>query len=163
VGQRIATLADEVAAAKWTELELHAPDADHIESVAKRNMGIILGFTGISSLLLGLYLPRTIVVPIRNLTNLIKRAQEEEFRINIDVTSNDEIGELGRFINRMTDKIRAVDCVFQELAADNGERRAGDGGGKEGVEELAERLRAVLQAKGDREDQDGKPEGREVG
>jgi methyl-accepting chemotaxis protein len=162
VGQRIATLADEVAAAKWTELELHAHDADHIESVAKRNMGIILGFTGISSLLLGLYLPRTIVVPIRKLTNLIKRAQEK-FRINIDVASNDEIGELGRFINRITDKIRAFDRVFRELAADNGERRAGDGVGKEGVEELAERLRAVLQAKGDREDQDGKPEGREVG
>jgi PAS domain S-box-containing protein len=109
VGQRISTLADEIADAKWAELELHAHDADRIESVAKRNMGIILGFTSISSLLLGLYLPRKIVVPIRKLTNLIKRAQEEEFRINIDVTSNDEIGELGRFINRMMDQIRVFD------------------------------------------------------
>jgi PAS domain S-box-containing protein len=109
VGQRISTLADEIAAAKWAEFEMHAHDADRIESVAKRNMGIILGFTGISSLLLGLYLPPKIVVPIRKLTNLIKRAQEEEFRINIDVTSNDEIGELGRFINRMMDQIRVFD------------------------------------------------------
>jgi PAS domain S-box-containing protein len=109
VGQRISTLADEIADAKWAELELHAHDADRIESVAKRNMGIILGFTSISSLLLGLYLPRKIVVPIRKLTNLIKRAQEEEFRINSDVTSNDEIGELGRFINRMMDQIRVFD------------------------------------------------------
>jgi PAS domain S-box-containing protein len=109
VGQRISTLADEIAEAKWAELELHAHDADRIELVAKRNMGIILGFTGISSLLLGLYLPRKIVVPIRRLTNLIKRAQEEEFRINIDVISTDEIGELGRFINRMMDQIRVFD------------------------------------------------------
>jgi PAS domain S-box-containing protein len=109
VGQRIATLADEIAEAKWAELTMHAQDADRIESVAKRNMGIILGFTGISSLLLGLYLPRKIVVPIRKLTNLIKRAQDEEFRINVDVTSNDEIGELGRFINRMMDQIRIFD------------------------------------------------------
>jgi PAS domain S-box-containing protein len=109
VGQRIATLADEIAEAKWAELTMHAQDADRIESVAKRNMGIILGFTGISSLLLGLYLPRKIVVPIRKLTNLIKRAQDEEFRINVDVTSNDEIGELGRFINRMMDQIRVFD------------------------------------------------------
>jgi len=109
VGQRISTFADEIAAAKWAELTMHAHDADRIESVAKRNMGIILGFTGISSLLLGLYLPRKIVVPIRKLTNLIKRAQEEQFRINIDVTSNDEIGELGRFINRMMDQIRVFD------------------------------------------------------
>jgi PAS domain S-box-containing protein len=109
VGQRISTLADEIADAKWAELELHAHDADRIETVAKRNMGIILGFTGISSLLLGLYLPRKIVIPIRRLTNLIKRAQEEEFRINIDVTGNDEIGELGRFINRMMDQIRVFD------------------------------------------------------
>jgi PAS domain S-box-containing protein len=109
VGQGISTLADEIADAKWAELELHAHDADRIESVAKRNMGIILGFTGISSLLLGLYLPRNIVVPIRKLTNLIKRAQEEEFRINVDVTSTDEIGELGRFINRMMNQIRVFD------------------------------------------------------
>jgi PAS domain S-box-containing protein len=109
VGQRISTLADEIADAKWAELELHAHDADRIESVAKRNMGIILGFTGISSLLLGLYLPRKIVVPIRKVTKLIKRAREEDFRINIDVTSNDEIGELGRFINRMMDQIRVFD------------------------------------------------------
>jgi PAS domain S-box-containing protein len=109
VGQRISTLADEIADAKWAELTMQAHDADRIESVAKRNMGIILGFTGISSLLLGLYLPRKIVLPIRKLTNLIKRAQEEEFRINIDVTSDDEIGELGRFINRMMDQIRIFD------------------------------------------------------
>src|SRR5918996_2116732 len=68
VGQHISTLADEIAEAKWAELTMHADDADRIESVAKRNMGIILGFTGISSLLLGLYLPPKIVVPIRKLT-----------------------------------------------------------------------------------------------
>jgi PAS domain S-box-containing protein len=109
VGQRISQLADEIAEAKWAELTMHADDADRIESVAKRNMGIILGFTGISSLLLGLYLPPKIVLPIRKLTQLIKRAQEEEFRINTDVTSHDEIGELGRFINRMMDQIRIFD------------------------------------------------------
>jgi PAS domain-containing protein len=109
VGQRFSALADEIAEAKWVELEMHAHDADRIETVAKRNMGIILAFTGISSLLLGLYLPRKIVVPIRRLTDLIKRAQEEEFRVTVDVTSNDEIGELGRFINRMMDHIRVFD------------------------------------------------------
>ena len=109
VGPRISRLADEIAEAKWAELTMHAYDADRIESVAKRNMGIILGFTGISSLLLGLYLPPKIVVPIRRLTQLIKRAQEEEFRINIDVTSHDEIGELGGFINRMMNQIRIFD------------------------------------------------------
>ena len=121
VGQRISALADEIAEAKWAEFEMRAHDADRIESVAKRNMGIILGFTGISSLLLGLYLPRKIVIPIRRLTNLIKRAQEEEFRINIDVTSNDEIGELGRFINRMMDQIRVFDDL--KVRKINEERR----------------------------------------
>jgi hypothetical protein len=75
VGQRISRLAEEIAEAKWVELTMHADDADRVESVAKGNMGIILGFTGISSLLLGLYLPPKIVVPIRKLTQLIKRAQ----------------------------------------------------------------------------------------
>src|SRR5262245_48248380 len=56
VGQRISMLADEIADAKWAELDVQAHDADHIESVANRNMGIILGVTAISSLLLGLYL-----------------------------------------------------------------------------------------------------------
>jgi PAS domain S-box-containing protein len=121
VGQRISRLADEIAEAKWAELEMHAHDADRIESVAKRNMGIILAITGISSLLLGLYLPPKIVVPIRKLTNLIKRAQEEDFRVSIDVTSNDEIGELGRFINRMMDQIRIFDDL--KVRKINEERR----------------------------------------
>lgn len=108
-GQQISTLADEIADAKWAEFEMRAQDADRIETVAKRNMGIILAFTAMSSLLLGLYLPRKIVVPIRRLTDIIKRAQEEDFRVNIDVRSTDEIGELGRLINRMMDHIRVFD------------------------------------------------------
>jgi PAS domain S-box-containing protein len=109
VGQRIADLAEEIAEAKWAELTMHAQDADRIESVAKRNMSIILAFTGLSSLLLGLYLPRKIVMPIRKLTNLIKRAQDEEFRITVDVDGSDEIAELSRFLNRMMDQIRVFD------------------------------------------------------
>jgi PAS domain S-box-containing protein len=109
VGQRISTLTDEIADAKWAELTMHAYDADRIESVAIRNMGIILGFTGVSSVLLGLYLRRKIVVPIRTLTNLIKHAQKEEFHIDIDITGKDELGGLGRFINRMMDQSRVFD------------------------------------------------------
>jgi PAS domain S-box-containing protein len=109
IGERISILADEIADTRWAELEMHAHDADRIESVAKRNMGIILAFTGISSLLLGIYLPRKIGGPIHRLTDLIKRAQEEDFRVTIDVTSNDEIGELGRLINRMMDQVRVFD------------------------------------------------------
>jgi len=109
VGQRISTLADGIAEAKWAELEMYAHDADRIESIAKRHMGIILGFTGISSLSLGLYLTPKIVVPIRKLTDLINRAQEEDHGITIEVTSNDEIGELGRFINRMRGQQRIFD------------------------------------------------------
>jgi nitrogen fixation/metabolism regulation signal transduction histidine kinase len=79
--------------------------------VAIRNMGVILGFTGISSVLLGLHLRCKIVVPSRQLTTLIKHVQDEKFHINVDVTGKDEIGGLGRFINRMMDQIR----VFNDL------------------------------------------------
>jgi PAS domain S-box-containing protein len=111
VGHRISTLADEIADAKWAEIAMQAQDASRIEAVAKRNMGMILAFTGMSSLLLGLYWPRKIVNPMRRLTALLKRVQEEEIRVNLEVTTNDEIGELGRLINRMMDQVR----VFADL------------------------------------------------
>jgi PAS domain S-box-containing protein len=280
VGQRISMLADEIANAKWDELPMHALDAERIESVAKRHRGIILGFTGISSLLLGLSVLRKIVVPIRKLMNLIRRAQGEDFHRPVDVTSNDEIGNLGRFINRVMDQIRVCDnhhvrkitegqrrlevlsnllregvmlldrdgrvcCsnpaalnflglrpsdvggrslkeipldepirqallrsvdtherfhdrvialmpsdsgtqlrrlalstafvrdengkimsivgVFREATSDNGLRGTGEEVAKEGVEELAERLRAALRVKEDNDDGDNKQEKREVG
>jgi PAS domain S-box-containing protein len=109
VGQRISTLADEIADARWAELEMHAHDADRIESVVTWNMGVILGFTGVGILLLGLYLPRKIVVPICKLTDLIKGTRAEGLRIHVDVTSSDEIGELSRFIERTTDRMRVLD------------------------------------------------------
>jgi PAS domain S-box-containing protein len=122
VGQRISTLADEIADARWAELTMHAYDADRIESVAIRNMGVILGLTGISSVLLGLYLRRKIVVPIRQLTDLIKHAQEEEFHLNVDVTSKDEIGGFGRFISRMMDQIRVFDDLKVRHIAEERQR-----------------------------------------
>jgi two-component system, NtrC family, sensor histidine kinase KinB len=109
VGQRMSMLADEIANAKWAEFAMHGLDADRIESVARRHMGIILGFTGISSALLGLYLLRKIVVPIRKLTNFIAHAQEEDFRLSVDVRSNGEIGELSRCINHVKNRIRVFD------------------------------------------------------
>jgi PAS domain S-box-containing protein len=109
VGQRISTLADEIANAKWAELPMHGLDADRIGSVARRHMGTILGLTGVSSVLLGLYLLRKIVVPIRKLLALIKRAQEEDFRLKVDVTSNDEVAELSSCINHVKNQIRVCD------------------------------------------------------
>jgi CHASE3 domain sensor protein len=112
IGQRISTLADEIAAARWAEFEMHTHDADRIETVAKRKMGVIVAMTGIGSLLLGLYVPRKVALPIRQLSALLDRAHAETVRGTVDVPS---------------------DGALHELAA---------------------RLRAALQAKGNNEDKE---------
>jgi len=109
VGQQIVAFADEIAEAKWAELTMHAVDADRIESVAKRHMGVILGLTVVSGLLLALYLSHTIVGPTRQLVDLSKRAQDAGLHINVDAPNGDEIGELHHLISAMLTRIRLSD------------------------------------------------------
>jgi PAS domain S-box-containing protein len=109
VGQQIVAFADEIAEAKWAELTMHAVDADRIESVAKRHMGVILGLTVVSGLLLALYLSHTIVGPTRQLVDLSKRTQDAGLHIDVDAPNSDEIGELHHLISAMLTRIRLSD------------------------------------------------------
>ena len=109
VGERIVAFADEIAEAKWAELTMHAVDADRIDSVAKRHMGIILGLTIGSGLLLALYLSHTIVGPTRQLVDLTKRTKNAGIPINVDAPNSDEIGELHHLISAMLARIRLSD------------------------------------------------------
>jgi hypothetical protein len=67
------------------------------------------------------------------------------------------------FVRDENGEIVSIVCVFRKLENDHGKRSAGDEVVKEVVAELAERLRAALQVKGEQEDKDDMREEREVG
>jgi hypothetical protein len=60
-------------------------------------------------------------------------------------------------------EIMSIVCVFREFEHEQGKHNSGDEVVKEVVEELAERLRAALQAKDDKDDKDDRREERDIG
>jgi nitrogen fixation/metabolism regulation signal transduction histidine kinase len=119
VVDNILQLATQLSQDTWSELELRAQDASQIETVAKRNMILIVAVTLVSSLSLGFYLPRKIVLPIRHMAELMKEAQEEgKLEIRADIESNDEVGELGHFVNRMITQVKIFDQLKMQKIAE---------------------------------------------
>ncbi len=118
VVDQILQLANQLSQDTWSELTMHAQQAKQIEATAKRNMLLIFALTLLSSLLLGWYLPGQIVRPIRHLTDLMKEAEKEgKLEIYADIESNDEIGELGRFVNRIITQAKIFDQLkVQKIA-----------------------------------------------
>jgi PAS domain S-box-containing protein len=67
------------------------------------------------------------------------------------------------FVRDENGEIMSIVCVFRALESGGGQRGSGDEVVKDVVEELAERLRAILRMKEDADDKDDKRQEREVG
>ena len=89
---------------------------------AERRSGLVLatalGALGLSLLLAG-YLARTILGPIERLTDSVVALRQGRFRQTVPVRSNDELAELGREFNRMTERLAAFEAMgVQQLVAE---------------------------------------------
>ncbi|RMF85983.1 MAG: HAMP domain-containing protein [Nitrospinota bacterium] len=115
---QILRLATQLSQETWSELDLHSQDANRIAAVVKRDMVLIIAIPLVISILLALYLPRRIVRPIQRLTQLVKAVQEEgKLETHVSIEGEDEIGELGRFVNRMIAQLKVFDQLkVQKIA-----------------------------------------------
>ncbi len=62
-------------------------------------------------LILAIYLTRKIVRPIENLIDKIKNISEGDYSQQLDITGADEIGELAREFNTMTEKLKSYELL----------------------------------------------------
>ncbi len=54
-------------------------------------------------------IPRAIILPVKRISNALLRAEKGELDINITINANDELGNLGRQLNRVFGRLREFD------------------------------------------------------
>jgi HAMP domain-containing protein len=67
---------------------------------------ILLGLTGVIVCLIALFLGRAIGGPIKKLTNVAEKISVGDMKVQVNVKSNDEIGDLGEAFSRMQESLR---------------------------------------------------------
>ena len=74
-----------------------------------QNMMVTLSLlTVVASLAIAWFLRRTICPPLRRTAEAVQRVAEGDLTVRVDVTGNDEVGDLGRSFNNMTDRIGQI-------------------------------------------------------
>ena len=87
--------------------------ADQRAKEASNNAAFAVLFTSIFAIALILFasvqISRTIIRPAEKLTEAARRIGQGQLNQKIDITTNDEIGELGSEFNKMTERLRAYE------------------------------------------------------
>lgn len=95
-----------------------------IFSVYERNRAVSLGIAGAAMLIVGLLVTllirRMVLRHIRTLNEKLKRMADGDLTQRIEVKSGDEIGQMARHFNAMTEKLRSMFQMTAELAMSAG-------------------------------------------
>ena len=88
--------------------------------LARVNQAIFFGALGaaVIALLLGILLARTISRPVRKLTEATQRIAQGELGLQVEVRSEDELGELGRSFNQMSSDLARSSELRRQMTAD---------------------------------------------
>jgi len=85
------------------------PGAAHPEAILENldyAIIFIIGYTLSAGLLTSMLLTRSITRPLSQLQNAMRRVENNDFDVQVPVTSNDELGFLGEHFNQMTAGLR---------------------------------------------------------
>jgi len=93
------------------------PNLDQQIGEVRIVVALLLGLTFLFSILLIIVLTRTIVKPVRKLTEATNRIVKGDYRIDMDVSRRDEIGNLARHFTHMAHTLKQVEDMRQEFVA----------------------------------------------
>ncbi|RUS47299.1 cell wall metabolism sensor histidine kinase WalK [Cohnella sp. AR92] len=80
-------------------------------------VAVLIASTFLLSLLLIAFFTRLIVKPVKKLTMATKKIVQGDYRVGLETSRKDEIGDLANHFSRMTDSIRRLDEMRQEFVA----------------------------------------------
>lgn len=110
-------------AARLRELNLQLLSVNHeailatrrqVEALSAKATTAVLSaalLAGILSLLAGLYFTRRLIHPIERLTRTVRQIREGHLDLKVDIQTNDEVEELGREFNQMTERLQAYEAM----------------------------------------------------
>lgn len=103
-----------VAVARIDAAEAFAPAAEFTRNLVISLLAILLGVS-----LLSLQLAQVFTRPIRTLSGAVRRVAAGDLDVRVPETSRDEIGELGRAFNDMSESLRLKQSLLDEQREEN--------------------------------------------
>ncbi|MCQ6563826.1 cache domain-containing sensor histidine kinase [Paenibacillus mendelii] len=108
-GQRMLVSSTYSDATGWRFVSLDPLSSIQSNSNKYRNLTIGIGLLAlIIALIISTFVSRRITKPIRTLQQKMKKVQNGDFNIQLDVQSTDEVGQLTQSFNRMTEEIHTL-------------------------------------------------------
>ncbi len=98
-----------LAALGWANMERHKRESLRIEARAKRNILFIVILTGILCAIIVMFLPKSIVKPLKNLGAHIRGVGNGGKELDLSSFPNDEVGELAAAYVGVIEKVRHFD------------------------------------------------------
>lgn len=115
--ENILALSNQLGERGRQQLQRHRQETEVYTARAKRNIITILLLTFLISVYLIFVFPARIVRPISVITNIIRRAEGGDYDVTIPFITQDEIGELASFFNRMMQQVKKYDRLKTEKIA----------------------------------------------
>lgn len=115
--EQVQRLANRLGEQGRNGLQTHRYEVEIFTARAKRNILTIIIITFMISFYLLFVFPGRIVKPISAITKIIRRAETADYDISIPFATNDEIGELAVFFNRMMKQVKEYDTLKTEKIA----------------------------------------------
>jgi len=94
------------------------PDGGSFLAAANRTLVLIAAIAGASAVLIILGLSRRILAPVEALKAAAQRMEAGDLSQRVNITSNDEIGDLARSFNRMADGLERLEQIRRNMVTD---------------------------------------------
>lgn len=100
---------DSIGAIAKERIQVHQNHARRLAAWGQRNIATALLVVLVVLGWLVVTLPRRAVLPVKRIINAIRRVEEGDLDVRVKLRSRDELGELGRQLNRVFARLRAFD------------------------------------------------------
>lgn len=97
--------------------EDNSNEATYIAQVNRALLSAVVG-TGLLAVVLILAMTRRVLKPVEALTIAAQRMEEGDLQQRVEVSSNDEIGELARAFNAMADSLSQAEALRRNMVSD---------------------------------------------
>jgi signal transduction histidine kinase len=108
--------------ALYTNPGMHGMHRSHAPGVfmssVNRNVLLIAAGAGLAAILLVMGLSRRILSPVEALTAAVQRMEAGDLSQRVEISTHDEIGELGRAFNKMTDRLARLEELRRDMVSD---------------------------------------------
>ncbi len=109
--EKILVLAGNISSQSRSHAQMNRQLIERLSARATRNIITTLMLTSLIVIYMIVFLPKSIVKPIRQLTRIIKQAENGDLTVSAQTVYKDEVGELARFFNRFIAQIKKLDSL----------------------------------------------------